>query len=49
MTLYEPLAGLPVEVDSYALERPELPVSTGFTRVTTVIRLRGGDEGSART
>jgi hypothetical protein len=31
-------------VAEYALERLELPVSTGFTRVTTVIRLRGGGE-----
>jgi hypothetical protein len=46
MTLYERVADLPVQVDGYTLERLEFPVSTGFTRVTTVIRLRGdGEEG----
>jgi L-alanine-DL-glutamate epimerase-like enolase superfamily enzyme len=43
---YETLADLELEVDSYALERLERPVSSEFTRVTTVIRLRGrGLEG----
>ena len=36
------LAELPVEVDSYELERLEQPVTRGFTRVTTVVHLRGG-------
>jgi L-alanine-DL-glutamate epimerase-like enolase superfamily enzyme len=44
VTLYERVAGLPVDVAGYEFERLELPVSTGFTRVTTVIRLRGGGE-----
>ena len=44
MSLYDAVAGLPLHVESYKLERLELPVSSGFTRVTTVIRLRGGGE-----
>ena len=42
MSTYDAVAGLPVEIDSYALERLELPVATGFTRVTTIVRLAGG-------
>jgi L-alanine-DL-glutamate epimerase-like enolase superfamily enzyme len=42
LSLYEQVAGLPVEIDGSALARLELPVSTGLTRVTTVVRLRGG-------
>jgi hypothetical protein len=43
---YDAIAELPLEVDSYTLERLERPVSSEFTRVTTVIRLRGrGQEG----
>jgi L-alanine-DL-glutamate epimerase-like enolase superfamily enzyme len=43
---YGLVAGLPLEVESYELERLERPVSSEFTRVTTVIRLRGrGEEG----
>jgi L-alanine-DL-glutamate epimerase-like enolase superfamily enzyme len=43
---YEAIAALPLEVDSYELERLERPVSSEFTRVTTVVRLRGrGEEG----
>jgi hypothetical protein len=41
MTLYERVARLPVDVAGYSLERLELPTPM-FTRVTTVIRLRGG-------
>jgi L-alanine-DL-glutamate epimerase-like enolase superfamily enzyme len=41
---YDAIADLALEVDSYALERLEQPVSSEFTRVTTVIRLRGGGE-----
>ena len=39
---YQLLADLPLEVDSYALERLALDVSSGFRRVTTVVRIRGG-------
>jgi L-alanine-DL-glutamate epimerase-like enolase superfamily enzyme len=40
--IYEALARLPLEIESYTLDRLEMPVSSDFTRVTTVIRLRGG-------
>jgi hypothetical protein len=36
------LAVLSLHVDSYELERLEQPVTRGFTRVTTVVHLRGG-------
>src|SRR5205814_9669590 len=35
---------MPLEVEGYDLERLEKPVTRGFTRVTTVVRLRGGGE-----
>jgi hypothetical protein len=44
--MYERVAGLPLRVDAIELERRELAVSSGFTRVTTVVHLHGGgDEG----
>ena len=42
MSSYERVSGVPLLVESYELERLERPVSSGFTRVSTVIRLRGG-------
>ena len=42
MSTWEQLAELSLEVDGYALERLEQDVSSGFRRVCTVIRLRGG-------
>jgi hypothetical protein len=42
MSLYAAVADLPLALEDYALEGLELDVSTGFTRRTTVIRLRGG-------
>jgi L-alanine-DL-glutamate epimerase-like enolase superfamily enzyme len=42
VTTYDAVAGLPLEIDSYALERLQLEVSSEFTRVTTVVRLSGG-------
>jgi hypothetical protein len=43
---YDQLADLPLELESYSLERLDQPVSPEFTRVSTVIRLRGaGEEG----
>jgi hypothetical protein len=39
---YARFAGLPLDVDAYELERLEKPVTRGFTRVTTVVHLRGG-------
>jgi hypothetical protein len=43
-SLWKRFAQLPVEVESYALERLEQPVTRGFTRVTTVVHLHGGGE-----
>jgi hypothetical protein len=46
LALYDSVGELPLEVESYALERLEHAVSSEFKRVTTVIRLRGqGEEG----
>ena len=46
MSLYERIADLRLEIDGYELERLEQPISSEFTRVTTVIRLQGhGEEG----
>jgi hypothetical protein len=41
---YGAIAELPLEIESYELERLERPVSSEFTRVTTVIHLRGARE-----
>jgi L-alanine-DL-glutamate epimerase-like enolase superfamily enzyme len=46
MTLYDQVAGLPLTIESYALEGLIRTVSSGFERKTTVIALRGaGHEG----
>ena len=42
MPLYDRIADLPVEIEDYALEGLERDVSSHFTRLTTVIHLRGG-------
>jgi L-alanine-DL-glutamate epimerase-like enolase superfamily enzyme len=42
--IYDRVAELPLEVDDYALERLEADVTRDFTRVTTLVRLRGGGE-----
>jgi L-alanine-DL-glutamate epimerase-like enolase superfamily enzyme len=42
-TLWERVAGLPLEIEDYALERLQRDVSSDFTRVSTVLRFRGGD------
>jgi hypothetical protein len=44
-SLWKRFAELALEVEGYELERLEEPVTRGFTRVTTVVHLRGGDEG----
>jgi L-alanine-DL-glutamate epimerase-like enolase superfamily enzyme len=44
VSTYERVADLPLEVESYELDRRELAVAPEFTRLTTVIRLRGGGE-----
>ena len=41
--LWERIAGLSLEIEDYALERLERTVSSDFTRVSTVLRFRGGD------
>jgi hypothetical protein len=41
---YARFAGLSLEIESYRLERLEKPVTRGFTRVTTLVRLSGGGE-----
>ena len=46
MSDWDRLASLEVHIEEYELERLEQDVSSDFTRVTTVIRLRGrGEEG----
>jgi hypothetical protein len=42
--LWQALSGLRVRIDDYAVERRELQVSSGFTRITTTVVLQGGDE-----
>ncbi len=42
MPLYDRLADLELTVAGYATERRSVDVSTGFTRVTTTVVLRGG-------
>jgi L-alanine-DL-glutamate epimerase-like enolase superfamily enzyme len=42
MSAWDRLRDLELRVDDYALERLERDVSSDFTRVSTVIRLRGG-------
>ncbi len=41
-SLWKRLAATPLEVETYELERLEQPVTRGFSRVTTVVHLRGG-------
>src|SRR6476620_1998630 len=46
MALYDSVRDLPLEIESYELERLEYVVSPEFTRVTTVVHLHGaGEEG----
>jgi hypothetical protein len=45
-SLWKRIAQLALEIESFELERLELAVSPEFTRVTTVVHLRGhGEEG----
>lgn len=44
MSTFARVAELPLDVDGYSLERLEQDVSSGFTRVTTVVRLEGGGQ-----
>jgi hypothetical protein len=46
MSTFDALAGLPLEVEGYALEGLRAQVSSGFERLSTVVHLRGaGVEG----
>jgi L-alanine-DL-glutamate epimerase-like enolase superfamily enzyme len=46
MSTWERVADLPLTIEDYALERLQRDVSSAFTRVSTVIRLRGaGTDG----
>jgi hypothetical protein len=46
VSTFDLLADLPVQVDDYELERRELAVNPEFTRISTIVRLRGaGEEG----
>jgi hypothetical protein len=47
VSTYESVADLPLKIDSYALEPRELSFGEVFTRMTTVVRLRGGGEEGA--
>jgi L-alanine-DL-glutamate epimerase-like enolase superfamily enzyme len=42
VSTFDAVAGLELEIEDYELERLERDVSSAFTRVSTVIRLRGG-------
>jgi hypothetical protein len=42
MSTFDLLAGLPIEVDGYTLERLQANVSSGFERLSTVVHLTGG-------
>lgn len=44
MTTYTRLAELPLDVEGYCLEGLKRPVSSGFVRHTTVVRVYGGGE-----
>jgi hypothetical protein len=42
VSTFDRLAGLPVEIDGYALSGLRQDTAAGFTRLTTVVTLRGG-------
>ena len=43
-SLWKRFAPLTLDVEGYELERLEKPVTRGFTRITTLVHLRGGGE-----
>jgi len=47
MPLWDALAGLPLTIDGYSLERRELETASGWTRVTTTVLLAGGGESGS--
>jgi L-alanine-DL-glutamate epimerase-like enolase superfamily enzyme len=44
MSTFDQLADLPIEIEGYSLEGLEANVSSDFTRLSTVIHMRGGGE-----
>src|SRR2546423_4509311 len=42
MATFDALSSLPVQIDGYSLEGLERDVSSDFTRLSTVIHMRGG-------
>ena len=44
MTTFDRLTDLPIEIEGYELDRLEREVSSEFTRLSTVVRMRGGGE-----
>ena len=44
MSTYDRVAQLPLEVESLELEGLELAVTSDFTRISTLVKLRGGGE-----
>src|ERR671935_1129397 len=42
MACYDRIAELPIAIEGYALEGLERDVSSEFTRLSTVVRMRGG-------
>ncbi|QLH80220.1 hypothetical protein [Halosimplex pelagicum] len=46
--LYDRIADLPLAVDGFDLDRHEMDTSAGFTRVTSVVELRGPDGAVGR-
>jgi L-alanine-DL-glutamate epimerase-like enolase superfamily enzyme len=44
VSTFDRLASLPVEIDGYSLEGLEADVSSDFTRLSTVIHMRGGGQ-----
>jgi L-alanine-DL-glutamate epimerase-like enolase superfamily enzyme len=47
MSTYDRIAELPIELDGYSLEPLEREVSSEFTRLSTVVRMRGGEHDGA--
>jgi L-alanine-DL-glutamate epimerase-like enolase superfamily enzyme len=47
MSIYERVADLPLTIDGYALDGLSRTVSSGFERMSTIIRLQGGGEEGA--
>ena len=48
MGVYECIADLTVDIESYELEGLERDVSSDFTRLSTLIHMRGGAEEGAK-